>query len=254
LIACPALSAAPSRTEAAVRVVFLVLTTLDEEYKHAHAVYQACERKLSIAPDLIVGHSGFGSTLFLRELFQCPIINYFEYYYHTSNSDLDFRPEFQPTTLDYLHTRARNAMILLDLDNCDAGYCPTRWQHSLFPPEFLPKLEVIFDGVDTRLWYRRKRRKRRIAGQRVGRQTRVVTYVSWGLEAMRGFDIFMKVARRIDEVYPDILFVVVVADQTYYGGHERYIQHATFKEHVLNQDEYDLRRFCFTGQIPASNW
>ncbi|MGI9165592.1 MAG: glycosyltransferase [Pyrinomonadaceae bacterium] len=68
---------------------------------------------------------------------------------------------------------------------------------------------------------------------------------------MRGFDIFMKVARRIDEVYPDILFVVVGADQTYYGGDERYIQHATFKEHVLNQDEYDLRRFCFTGQIPA---
>jgi glycosyltransferase involved in cell wall biosynthesis len=43
----------------------------------------------------------------------------------------------------------------------------------------------------------------------------------------------------------------VGADQTYYGGDERYIQHATFKEHVLSQDEYDLTRFCFTGQIPA---
>ena len=68
---------------------------------------------------------------------------------------------------------------------------------------------------------------------------------------MRGFDIFMKVARRIYEAYPDTLFVVVGADQTYYGGDERYIQHPTFKEHVLNQEEYDLKRFCFTGQIPA---
>lgn len=67
---------------------------------------------------------------------------------------------------------------------------------------------------------------------------------------MRGFDIFMKVARRIYEVYPDVLFVVVGADQTYYGGDERHVQHATFKEHVLNQEEYDLSRFCFTGQIP----
>jgi glycosyltransferase involved in cell wall biosynthesis len=66
---------------------------------------------------------------------------------------------------------------------------------------------------------------------------------------MRGFDIFMRVARRIYEEYPDTLFVVVGADQTYYGGDERYIQHATFKEHVLSQDDYDLSRFCFTGQI-----
>ena len=51
-----------------------------------------------IRPDLVVGHSGFGSTLFLRELYDCPIINYFEYFYHTTNSDMDFRPDFPPPT------------------------------------------------------------------------------------------------------------------------------------------------------------
>ncbi len=110
--------------------------TYENAIWHAHAVYPACERQLFIAPDLIVGHSGFGSTLFLRELFQCPIINYFEYYYHTSNSDLDFRPEFQPTPLDYLHTRARNAMILLDLDNAMPAIVPLAGTQPLPPRVF----------------------------------------------------------------------------------------------------------------------
>ena len=260
---CTFVSRLPPRNDRGVKLVQYELAgeatinnhycarTFENAIWNAHAVYQACEQKLKTAPDLIVGHSGFGSTLFLRELFQCPIINYFEYYYHTKNSDLDFRPDFQPTTLDYLHTRARNSILLLDLNNCDAGYCPTNWQRSRFPTEYLPKLEVIFDGVDTRLWYRRKRRERRIGGRLLKKKARVITYCSWGLEAMRGFDIFMKVARRIYEEYPDSLFVVVGADQTYYGGDERYIKHATFKEHVLSQDDYDLSRFCFTGQIPT---
>src|SRR5690242_12979776 len=41
---------------------------------HAHAVFEALKARPDIRPDLIVGHSGFGSTLFLRELFGAPII------------------------------------------------------------------------------------------------------------------------------------------------------------------------------------
>ena len=37
----------------------------------------------------------------LADLYGCPIINYFEYYYHGHNSDMDFRPEFPPTELDF---------------------------------------------------------------------------------------------------------------------------------------------------------
>ncbi len=87
----------------------------------------------------------------------------------------------------------------------------------------------------------------------VGRRA-FVTYVRWGLEAMRGSDIYMKVARRIYEVYPDILFVVIGADQTYYGGDERYIQHATFKEHVLNQDAMISGGFVSPDRFRQSSW
>jgi glycosyltransferase involved in cell wall biosynthesis len=43
----------------------------------------------------------------------------------------------------------------------------------------------------------------------IGPSTRVVTYVSRGFESMRGFDVFMKAAKRIYQQHPDVVFVVV---------------------------------------------
>src|SRR5262249_51798058 len=106
--------------------------TFENGIAHAHGVFEACKAQPDLRPDLIVGHSGFGSTLFLPELFPgVPIVNYFEYFYHPRGSDMDFRSDLPlPSELDFLRVRARNAMILLDLHNCKAGYVPTRFQHS----------------------------------------------------------------------------------------------------------------------------
>jgi glycosyltransferase involved in cell wall biosynthesis len=166
--------------------------TFENAVWHAHAVYEACKATPWLRPDLIVGHSGFGSTVFLQELYACPIINYFEYYYHPRGTDMDFRPEFPPSELDYLRSHTRNAMILLDLDACAAGYTPTQWQWSLLPPGLSSKIDVIHDGVDLELW-RRRRGPRRLGDEALADDVRVVTYVARGLEAMRGFDVFVRV-------------------------------------------------------------
>src|SRR5260370_18836820 len=91
---------------------------------HSHAVHDALEARPDIRPDLIVAHSGFLSSVFLRELHDCPIVNYFEYYYRTRGSDMDFRPDFPYPAIKRLRARARNAAIVLDLENCDLGYSP----------------------------------------------------------------------------------------------------------------------------------
>src|SRR5262249_93701 len=120
---------------------------------HALAVYAALKARPDIRPDLVVGHSGFGSTLYLRALYpDTPIINYFHYFYHTQGSDIAFRPEFPVGELGRLRARTRNAMILLDLEACAAGYSPTHWQHSRLPEAFRHKVDVIHDGIDTNLW------------------------------------------------------------------------------------------------------
>jgi glycosyltransferase involved in cell wall biosynthesis len=203
---------------------------------------------------LIVGHSGFGSTLFLPELYPgVPIVNYFEFYYHPHQSDMDFRPEFPPSELDYLRARARNAMLLLDLENCSHGYSPTYFQRGLFPEIYQSKIDVIFDGIETDIFQKRHNIPRKIGDRTIPAATRIVTYVSRGFESMRGFDIFMKVARRIYEDYHDVLFVVVGSERICYGGDEKHIAgHKSFRDYVLAQSEFDMSKFLFTGPIPVT--
>ena len=95
--------------------------TFEKAVWSAHAVYEACDAA-QLYPDVIIGHSGFGTTVFLQELYRCPIVNLFEYYYHAHHSDLDFRPDFPRPAIARLRTHTRNAMILLALQTCTTGY------------------------------------------------------------------------------------------------------------------------------------
>lgn len=68
---------------------------------------------------------------------------------------------------------------------------------------------------------------------------------------MRGFDIFMKVAKRIYQAFPDVVFVVVGSDQICYGGDAKHIANKTFLEYVLAKEDYDLSKFLFSGIVPT---
>lgn len=227
--------------------------TFENAVWHAAGVYEALAAAADVKPDLVVGHSGFGSTLFLRDLYPgVPVVNLFEYFYRPADSDLDFRPDFPPRPADRLRARARNAMILLDLDNCDLGYCPTAWQLGRFPAEYRPKLRTLFDGIDTGVWKPDPEAPRRVGGRGVPPGVRLVTYVSRGLESMRGFDVFMRAAKVVCDRRADVLFAVVGDDRVCYGGDERFTGGKSFKEWVLAQDRYDLDRFVFTGRLPEA--
>jgi glycosyltransferase involved in cell wall biosynthesis len=225
--------------------------TFENTVWHAWGVFEACRAASDLKPDLVVGHSGFGSTLYLNELYRkTPIVNYFEYFYHTRGSDLDFRKEFPSRAVDMLRAKTRNAMILLDLQNCKLGYSPTQWQRSQFPAEYQSKVECIFDGIDTSLFQRRLGVERKIGDRLIPPDTRIITYVSRGFESMRGFDIFMRVAKKIYQAYPNVVFICVGSERTCYGNDLRFIKTKTFKEHVMSQDDYDPSKFIFTGLVP----
>lgn len=214
----------------------------------AHAAFDACRTAEGLDPDLIIGHSGFGTTAFLGELFDAPIINLFEYWYRGHGSDMDFRPEFPPREIDYLRSKTRNAMILMDLQQCTLGYAPTEWQHSLFPETWHSKLEVLHDGIDVEQWSRRPR-PASIEGVALPEDVPVVTFVSRGLEAMRGFDVFVQVAQRIAEVRPETRFLVVGGDRTHYGNDSRHIEASSFREHVLETLKPEIPHLHFLGTV-----
>ena len=142
-------------------------------------------------------------------------------------------------------------MILMDLNACTRGYAPTAWQKSLFPAEWSSKLDVLHDGIEMDQWTRRSV-PRRIADEAIDQDTRIVTYVARGLESMRGFDIFMRVANRIAREMPNVLFVVVGSDRVCYGNDLNHIKTKTFREHVIQTVGPDLSRFRFLGMVPRT--
>lgn len=237
--------------------------TFENQVWHCDAVYRALKERPDVKPDVIVGHSGFGSTLFLRDLYaDVPIINFFEWFYHPRDpqNDMNFRQDlgWQIPVEKYHRARSRNGMLLLDLDNCALGYAPTQFQMSQMPAVYRPKMRVIFDGIDRTLYCSRmgERAKRRagekitVAGVEVSPQTRIVTYVSRGFEATRGFDIFMRAANLIGREYPDVRFFVIGADRVAYGGDLDHTGGKTFKEWTLERYKIDLERFVFLNLIP----
>lgn len=237
--------------------------TFENTIWHCEGVYRAMKQLKDFRPDLIVGHSGFGSTLFLREIYpDVPVVNFFEYFYrpHDEQSDMDFRKDlgWQLDEMKYLRSRARNSMILLDLNNCQVGYCPTQFQKSRFPSEWDQKLRVVFDGIDRRVYHGHNeelrpapgaRGVRKLGGVEIPPDAKVVTYCSRGFESMRGFDIFMKAAKLICDRDPNVIFLVAGTDRIAYGGDEQYTGGKSFKEWTLAQGNYDLNRIKFLGRV-----
>jgi glycosyltransferase involved in cell wall biosynthesis len=260
---CTFVSEAPAGETAGIRLVqyrpdggatertHYFARTFENAVAHAAGVYQALRPlRDELSPDLVVGHSGFGSTLFLPELWPgAALLGYFEYFYRPHGSDLDFRPDYPPADEDVLRARARNAMILLDLEQCDAGVSPTEWQRDRFPEPFRPRIRVVHDGVDTSVWRPRENRAEVRAALGLAADARLVTYVSRGLESMRGFDVFMRAAKLVVANDPEAVCLVVGEEKVAYGGDLRHTGGRSFKEHVLAQDEYDLERIRFLGRV-----
>ncbi|QDV84862.1 glycosyltransferase [Planctomycetes bacterium TBK1r] len=227
--------------------------SFENQIWHSTALFDALRSRPDVQPDLIVGHSGMVSTLYLRELYDVPILNYFEFFYRTHDSDIDFRVDLPPCdTATLLRARTRNALLLLDLENCDAGYAPTAFQQSQLPAEFRPKIRTIFDGIDTDFWKPIEQPNRRVAGIDIPSDHRVLTYVSRGMESMRGFDIFMQIADRVCRQRQDVSVLVVGEDRIAYGGDARFTEGKTFKEWFLNKHAIDLSRIHFVGRVRPS--
>jgi glycosyltransferase involved in cell wall biosynthesis len=222
-------------------------TTFDGQVVRGYEIHRYLNSLAPLRPDVAVGSGNFGSSLFLQDLYQCPLLHYFDYYYRASDSYLHFRPEFPASELDVFRARAYNALVLLDLHTCAAGYTPTEWQKSLYPIEYQHKITTLFDGIDRDFWYRRPVAR----GSWLPADKRIITYVARGLESLRGFDIFMKVAQRILQARQDVFFVVVGSDHFYHGIDLQHIQTRSFLEHVCLQDKYDFSHFLFTDRIPS---
>lgn len=207
------------------------------------------------SPDAVIGHGGWGETLFVRDVWPSTrVILYSEYYYRAQGGDVDFDPEFPIAELELrgAQARARNIGMSQALFDADVGVAPTMWQASTFPAYFQNKLSIIHEGVDTGLI--RPDPKAQIIFNRDGTKLRagdeVVTFVSRNLEPYRGYHVFMRALPEILARRPSAHAVIVGGDGVSYGRAPP--SGKTWKGIFLKevQGNLDMKRVHFVGRIP----
>jgi glycosyltransferase involved in cell wall biosynthesis len=233
--------------------VFYNPPSYQDHLDHMGAIYRGLRGQPLIRPDLVVGHTFYGTMLYLRNLYRCPFVGYYELLPPPFWSDaMAVRKDYPPTEGQRLANATLHTCTYLHLHAVDSAYTPTHYQLTTAPPDLQHKIRVIFDGVDCDYFRRRPApRPLTVQGRTYGPETRVVTYCSRGLESIRGFDIFMQTAKRIYQQLDNVVFLIAGQDKTFYGHELGHIGQQSFKDYVLSKDKYDLERFHFLGLIPT---
>jgi glycosyltransferase involved in cell wall biosynthesis len=209
-------------------------------------------RDQGYVPDLIVGHSGWGETLFVKDVFpDVPLLANFEFFYHSRGVDVGFDPEFVSIFSDPSRLRARNGINLMAFQGADWGHSATDWQRSLYPPEMRSRISVLHEGVDTELVRPRSNARFNLTGtgRTLTRADEVVTYVARNLEPYRGFHVFMRALPQLLRRRKNAQVVIVGGDGVSYGAPPP--PRSTFRDMMLQElgAKLDLGRVHFMGTI-----
>ena len=214
-------------------------------------------KREGFSPDLVIGHGGWGETLFVKDVWpKTKIILHAEFYYDAEESDVGFDPEFGPDpkadiSVRY-RVRTRNAAMLQALMDADQGVAPTRWQASRFPPMLRGKIAVIHEGVDTerarpnpQAWIKLSRE-----GVKLAPGDEVVTFVNRNFEPYRGYHIFMRALPRILKERPKARIVLVGGDSLNYGTPPP--KGESWRKIFLDEvrADLDMSRVHFVGKTP----
>jgi len=227
---------------------------LDRAIHTGATVADVCRtlRDQGFRPDLIVGHSGWGETLFVKDVFpDIPLLANFEFFYHSRGVDVGFDPEFVSVFSDPSRLRARNGINLLAFQGADWGHSATHWQRSLFPPEMQSRISVLHEGVDTTLVKPRPNARFKLPSSNrvLTRSDEVVTYVARNLEPYRGFHMFMRALPQLLRRRKKAQVVIVGGDGVSYGAPPP--PRSTFREMMLQElgAKLDLKRVHFVGML-----
>ena len=230
---------------------------LENAVLEAQGVYRIAQKlkDQGFYPDVVYGHSGWGPTLFMKDIFpKATLLCYFEWFYRAYGSDASFDPSDPINADDEARIRIKNAPILIDLATCDRGLSPTAWQRSQFPPEFHNKIKVHHDGIDTK--YFQPVPNAKLFLPRIGLDLtdvpEIVTYVARGMEPYRGFPQLIETIAMLQLKRPQSHVVIVGKNRVAYG--KSLPDGKTYKEAMLEKFPLDLSRVHFTDLLPYDEY
>ena len=236
------------------------LADVDAQLRRGQVVARALQqiKDKGVGFDVIVAHPGWGEALFVKDLFPTtPLLAYFEFFYAATGADVGFDPEFPTGPESALRLRVRNMTHLAALNACDAGLTPTRWQHSRLPREYLGRVAVVHEGVDTDAVRPDAAARFEWQGRVFEPGQPVVTYVARNLEPYRGFHVFMRALPALLAAEPQAQVLVVGGDEVSYGmtsKHPDGWRAALTEELAQAGTPLDTSRVHFLGRLPHAEY
>ncbi len=220
--------------------------SLEEGARRGKAVVEALAHiQASAGVDLVVGHASFGTTFFIRQLLRIPVVSYVELPGHFPMYCRSEFPVQYPQTLIDVSLRALINASVLQSDRC---IVPSRHAWRLFPRDLRHKLRVQMEGFSLPPPVEDRRALRESLG--IFGPGPVVGFAGRTLEAVRGFDIFVKVAKSIRGALRDAQFLILGDELTLYGNETMYLGGKSFKRHVLDAEGMTEDGFLFRPYMP----
>jgi glycosyltransferase involved in cell wall biosynthesis len=211
-------------------------------------------RDEGFTPDLIIGHPGWGETMFLKEVFpNAKQILHAEFFYRSSGADTGFDPAFdQPRVDGGFRTHAKNAGMALAYVEAERLVAPTPFQAGLLPSMLRDRCRIIHEGIDTDAIRPRANPVLTFkSGRKIDRSTPVITLINRTLEPLRGFNVFMRALPAVMKAVPTAHVMVIGKDgPASYGPSAP--KGSTWKSVMLKELEgqLDTGRVHFTGRLP----
>jgi glycosyltransferase involved in cell wall biosynthesis len=239
--------------------LFPLAVRAEADLIRGHAAWMAARtlKAEGFEPDLIIGHPGWGETVFMGDLWpKARQILFGEYFYQGRGGDIDFDNEFfQPGMQAILAGKAKNAVMALTYTDADAIVCPTEYQASTLPAVFRPRIHVIHEGVDVDAIRPGPSIPITLEDQRVlGPEVPIITHVNRHLEPMRGLHILLRALPRLQAAVPEA-HVVIVGNPSERGYAGAAPDGKTWKDAILAtvEGELDLSRVHFPGRLRHEN-
>lgn len=202
-------------------------------------------------PDIVISHSGWGCSLFLKEVWpKCMLISYLEWWfdpqstffsYDAHNTDLNINRNTA------LKSWLRNQQVALELAISDSIVAPTTWQRDQLPITFHERCLVIFDGIDLNKFKKRSDTDKN--------RESILTYGTRGMDPMRCFPQFIKELPMLLDFYPKLKVEIAGQDKSHYGKTEesKGISWGTWAKSYLKKNGLETR-VDWLGNLPPTKY
>jgi len=229
------------RDESAPATTTYYTRCVEEGLRRGKAVAEALAHlHATRAVDAVVGHASFGTTFFVRALLGVPVVAYVEL---PGYFPIYCREEFPAQESQSLIDTSLRALIHASVLDSDVCVVPSRHARSLFPEELRRKVRVQVEGFALPpLVADRAALRRELAIPGSGP---LIGFAGRTLEAVRGFDVFLRMAKAVHRVRPDVRFLVLGDEATLYGNETAYLGGRSFKQHVMDMVKMDEEAVTF---------